>query len=75
MLSRWALTSQYLKIQFNLLVPEKTYKNRQNYGASNDPPGIGISVNVPTPVKIEEKVKSVIKTLVAFQAGLVCFAL
>lgn len=58
-----------------MLVPEKTYKNRQNYRASNDPPGIGICVNVPTPAKIEEKVHSVIKTLVCFQRDLVCIAL
>lgn len=58
-----------------MLVPEKTYKNRQNYRASNDPPGIGISVNVPTPAKIEEKVHSVIKILVSFQRDLVCFVL
>lgn len=59
-----------------MLVPEKTYKNRCNYRASNDPPGIGIRVNVPTPAKIEEKkVHSVIKTLVCFQRDLVCIVL
>lgn len=59
-----------------MLVPEKTYKNRCNYRASNDPPGIGIRVNVPTPAKIEaKKVHSVIKTLVCFQRDLVCIAL
>lgn len=59
----------------NLFAPEKTYKNRENYRASNDPPGISVGVDVPTPVKIEEKVQSVIKTLVPFQGGLVCFTL